>query len=428
MRIVIWHGYLLGGTGSNVYTRSLARAWQNLGHEVTVICQDPHPERFDLGGAAVLRPDIGAVLPVFVLDRYEGVQARLLPELSVAERDNFVERNAAAVRDLPADFVFANHVLLGAPVGAAAGHPFAVKAHGSELEFAMRGNADLCAWARKTLGGARLVVAGSEHIRKVLDEVPGRGDYSDRVRVTPPGVDVETLVPATQESALAALLEECRRDPPNPAERHDERRPDPDNAQRLAGFLAQGEPVVLYVGKLSDEKGVALLLRAVGRLRARAVIVGFGPARPDLEALVAAAGGADRVLFTGPLEHRHLAHLWPLAHVSVVPSIFPEAFGMVAAEAASCGSLPLVAHHSGLAEIAAGLAAEYPPSYRHLAAFTKGDLDDLTGKLGELLALPRERWLQLSAAARRAAVERWSWRRVADEILHAMAASGNNRA
>jgi predicted alpha/beta-fold hydrolase len=42
VRIVIWHGYLLGGTGSNVYARSLARAWRRLGHEVTVICQDPH--------------------------------------------------------------------------------------------------------------------------------------------------------------------------------------------------------------------------------------------------------------------------------------------------------------------------------------------------------------------------------------------------
>jgi glycosyltransferase involved in cell wall biosynthesis len=241
-------------------------------------------------------------------------------------------------------------------------------------------------------------------------------------------VDVEALIPTSREVALAALREECRRDPPNPPERHDERRPDPDNAERLAGFFAQDDPVVLYVGKLSDEKGVALLLRAVGRLGARAVIVGFGPARSGLEALVAAAGCADRVLFTGPLEHRHLAHLWPLAHVSVVPSIFPEAFGMVAAEAASCGSLPLVAHHSGLAEIAAGLAAEYPPSYRHLAAFAKGDVDDLTGKLGELLALPRERWLQLSAAARRAAVRRWSWQRVADEILHAMAGEGNDRA
>jgi hypothetical protein len=45
VRILIWHGYLLGGTGSNVYTRALAREWSRLGHEVIVVCQERHPER-----------------------------------------------------------------------------------------------------------------------------------------------------------------------------------------------------------------------------------------------------------------------------------------------------------------------------------------------------------------------------------------------
>ena len=59
MRILLWHGYLLGGTGSNVYTRALAREWSRAGHDVTVICQEPHPERYDLGGAKVFRPNVG---------------------------------------------------------------------------------------------------------------------------------------------------------------------------------------------------------------------------------------------------------------------------------------------------------------------------------------------------------------------------------
>src|SRR5687768_13148925 len=140
VKILLWHGYLLGGTGSNVYTRSLARAWRALGHEVVVFSQDPHPEAFDLGGAQVVRPDIDGRLPVFVLDRYEDADPKLLPEMPEEERARFVERNAAAVREhLPADLVFTNHLLLGGPVGAAVGVPYAVKAHGSELEFSMRG-------------------------------------------------------------------------------------------------------------------------------------------------------------------------------------------------------------------------------------------------------------------------------------------------
>ena len=44
MRILLWHGYLLGGTGSNVYTRQLARAWMQAGHDVTVFSQEPQPD------------------------------------------------------------------------------------------------------------------------------------------------------------------------------------------------------------------------------------------------------------------------------------------------------------------------------------------------------------------------------------------------
>src|SRR5215210_5232845 len=148
-RILLWHGYLLGGTGSNVYTRALAREWRRAGHDVTVLSQEAHPDRFDLGGAATVRPDVRGLLPVFVLDRYEGYEVKLVQDCTRAELEEWVERNAAAVRELlPADLVFANHVLLGGPVGAACGARFGVKAHGSELEYSMRGNAELERWGR----------------------------------------------------------------------------------------------------------------------------------------------------------------------------------------------------------------------------------------------------------------------------------------
>jgi glycosyltransferase involved in cell wall biosynthesis len=407
VRILLWHGYLLGGTGSNVYTRSLARAWSLAGNDVVVFSQEPRPELYDLGGASTVRPEIGGLLPTFVLDRYEGLEARLLPDLTAAESERYVELNAEALRNhLPADLVFANHVLLGGPVAAATGARHAVKAHGSELEYAIRGNRELAAWARESLRGAEAVFVGSEHIREVLDDLVG---HVDRVYEVPPGVDVEEFRPEPRDEALAALLEEARRDPPNDG---DERLPDEDNADRFARFFEAEEQTVLYFGKLLYNKGVHLLLEALQNLDARAIIVGFGDYRAELEA--AAPPGT---LFTGALEHRHLRHLLPLADVAVVPSVFPEAFGMVAAEAAAAGCPPLVARHSGLQEIAEGLEAEYPPEHRELTSFAKGDVEDLTGKLQRLLSLSAGERKRLGEAARRAAVERWSWRSVAERLL-----------
>ena len=414
MRIVIWHGYLLGGTGSNVYTRALAREWARAGHEVTVVCQERGQDHYDLGGARVVRPELpGRLLPVFVLDRYEGLEPRLLQELTGEERDAYVEANAAALREhLPADAMLTNHALLGGPVGAATGHPFGVKVHGSELEYSMRGNAELAAWGRSSLAAARAVFVGSAHIGRALAEVVGP---VERVHEVPPGVDVDAFRPRPRAAALAALLAEARRDPPN-AGNAEERLPDDRNAERLERFFAREEPTVLYVGKLIPQKGVHLLLEALRRLGTRGVVVGFGPQRAELER--AAPPGT---LFTGALEHRHIVHLLPLADALVVPSVFPEAFGMVAAEAAAAGTPPLVARHTGLAEVAAGLEAEYPENVRHLASFTTDDADALTEKLRLLLALPREERVELGAAARRATESAWSWSSVADRLLAALA-------
>jgi glycosyltransferase involved in cell wall biosynthesis len=414
VRIVIWHGYLLGGTGSNVYTRALAREWARAGHDVTVVCQEREPDRFDLGGARVIRPELpGRLLPVFVLDRYEGLEPRLLQELTVEEREAYVEANAATLAEhLPADALLTNHALLGGPVGAATGHSFGVKVHGSELEYSMRGNAELAAWGRRSLAEAAAVFVGSAHIGRALAEVVGP---VERVHEVPPGVDVDAFRPRPRDEALPGLLEEARRDPPNPGNA-EERLPDEGNAARFERFFASDEPTVLYLGKLIPQKGVGLLLEALHRLGTRGVVVGFGPQRTELERSAPAG-----TLFTGALEHRHLVHLLPLADVLVVPSVFPEAFGMVAAEAAAAGTPPLVARHSGLAEVAAGLEAEYPEALRHLAGFANGDVGSLTQKLRLLLALRREERAELATAARRATEHAWSWTSVAERLLTPLA-------
>jgi glycosyltransferase involved in cell wall biosynthesis len=407
--ITLWHGYLLGGTGSNVYSRALAREWSRAGHEVTVVCQERAPEQYDLGGARVVVPELpGGLLPVFVLDRYAGLEPKLLQDFTEGEREAYVDANAAVLRELPADVLFTNHVLMGGPVGERTGFPFRVKAHGSELEYSMRGRPELEHLGAHALAAADATFVGSAHIRAVLEEVVG---HVEHVHEVPPGVDVDEFRLRPRDEALAALIDEARNDSPNPGNR-EERQPDEGNVERLTSFFAGDERTVVYFGKLIEQKGVQVLLEAMHGVDARLVVVGFGPYRETLERLA-----PERTLFTGPLEHRHLVQLLPLADATVVPSIFPEAFGMVAAEAAAAGSPPLVARHSGLAEVAAGLEEEYPEQFHGLASFTSGDAADLRAKLTAILTLSQTEHDELRRAARQAVVDRWSWASVAGRLL-----------
>ena len=242
----------------------------------------------------------------------------------------------------------------------------------------------------------------------MLEEVVG---HVDRVEIVPPGVDVDEFRPESREEALAALLEEARADPPNPGN-GDERLPDEGNADRFARFFADERPTVVYFGKLIENKGVQVLLEALAGLDARAVVVGFGDFREQLEGLAPLG-----TLFTGALEHRHLRHLLPLCDVAVVPSIFPEAFGMVAAEAAAAGVLPVVSAHSGLAEVAAGIGEEVGPEATAFLSFPAGNSVELRERLAAILALPEGRRRELGLAARRAVEQRWSWTVVAERLL-----------
>src|SRR3954451_6377257 len=102
MKVLIFHGYLLRGTGSNVYNASLAAALARAGHEVHLLCQDRDPPDFSVdggGSVTVHRPDIGGLLPVFVRDEYEGFEVRTFAELTDAQLDRYLDANVEAVRD-----------------------------------------------------------------------------------------------------------------------------------------------------------------------------------------------------------------------------------------------------------------------------------------------------------------------------------------
>jgi glycosyltransferase involved in cell wall biosynthesis len=137
----------------------------------------------------------------------------------------------------------------------------------------------------------------------------------------------------------------------------------------------------------------------------------------------AARDAAGSIAFCGRLEHEEVGRLVPATDALVFPSTFPEAFGMVAAEAAAAGVLPLSAAHSGAAEVSRVLAAEMPPRVADLLSFPLDD--DAVRSIAERL----NAWLGLDQStrerARRALAETasrlWSWEGVAQGVLAASA-------
>jgi glycosyltransferase involved in cell wall biosynthesis len=440
MRVLVFHGYMLRGTGSNIYNASLAPALARLGHEVHLLSQD---REVRLPGVHQHVPEIGGLLPVYVRDPYQGFEVKAFPELTEAELDRYLEANVAAVREVASaaggiDLALANHLVMGPAILARAGvAPYAVKVHGSALEYTVKPHRERFGpYAREGAGPANGVLVGSRHTAESLwAALPGLPGLQARTRLGPPGVDVEAFRP-----------------PPGPR-----------------------EPLVAFVGKLIVNKGVDLLLAAWPLVRARhpaarLAVVGYGELEDAVRGMVAALdrgdlgaarelarrghaleGGEEEPLsilsafladpptgypelaraaagsveLIGRLEHDEVAALLPRAEALVMPSTFPEAFGMVAAEAAAAGVLPVSAGHSGMLEVSRQLAAALRPEIASLTSFpvAPGAVGAIAARLCAWLELPEPEREAARATLVETASRLWSWERVARGVL--AAASGD---
>jgi glycosyltransferase involved in cell wall biosynthesis len=372
------------------------------------------------------------------------------------------------------DVVITGHAIPGGVVGkrAVGGRNFVTTIHGSDVEYAIRLQPRYRRLAAEGLLEAAAVTGSSRDvIMRCAQLVPG---VEQLAHVIPPGVDAARFRPRPRDEALLDLAgrldadPETRRGRPSSldedvrraceardgealdalAHAYDQTVPDPAAGARLRS-LSTGHPIVGYLGKLIPQKGVELMLQAhrTAHHEAHALVVGFGSYREWLAALAIALERGDaealawlrevreipieavpepgartgerNVTFTGRLDHRYAPDALAAMDVLVVPSILPEAFGMVAAEGAAAGALPLVARHSGLGEVGAALEAAI--GRPGLLTFEPGPgaVARLASALDRVLELPAAERDELRAAVSAFVGREWTWDRTASGLLAA---------
>ena len=357
--ICILHGYLLEGSGSNLWTRCVVESLCLEGHTVQLVCQEPYPDRYDCIGEAwryhedgraeqmftrdvpypgrciMHKPQLGHTLPVYVWDKYDEYP-NVVPmvNLSDAEIESYIERNVDVVRQVVetrgVTAMHANHAVLmsvvAQRVSAQTGVPFAIMPHGSALEYAVKPDARFHAYATSAFNDARHIFVHGEEMRsRVATILPGVTDLDAKFSVLPLGVHTAQFAPVPRErrrekmgrfwnaiselprgrqpGQLDEMLERVQAASDTDGLRaaltsipYETKAPDADLEEKLQEVDWEHDAVLLYVGRLISAKGVQSGLAALP--------------------LILAQDSGVRLLLVGhgPLREPMEAFVWALEH------------------------------------------------------------------------------------------------------------------
>ncbi len=539
--ICILHGYLLEGSGSNLWTRSIIQSLCRQGKTVHLMCQENHPEIYDFIGTVIdyhqdgsmetvlkretpysgrcimHKPYIGPTLPVYVWDRYEEFSdVQPMIRLSDEQISAYVENNVRVLTHIVKNHgirvIHANHAVLMSVAAQRMydlfGIPYAVMPHGSALEYTVKKDRRFFKMAMEAFEKARLIfVIGKEIRNRVTAMFPMIDGIEAKMTDLNLGVDTDLFKPLprnlrdqhikalgqaltdvprgkttlmcsrmeqklfsemTQSELMNAIRENSDYNPKNT---------DRDAEEALSAINWHQDRVILYVGRLISGKGIHLILAALPFIfqkhaQAKMVIVGHGPLREPLEALVfALANGMrtlaenivqwgaesegvgkepfreiqfyfaqleadslldtyfeaaknhirkDRIVFTGYLKHKELCYLFPSCDVAIFPSVVAEAGPLVFLEAMASGCFPMGAYHAGMAASIDSVAGSIPD---HVLELMKLRVDekyivaDIAANVQRALNIDEDS----KATLRKIAVEKYDWqtvsKRLADNLV-----------
>ena len=331
MRILMINHFPLEGSGSGTYTKNLAMQLAGMGHEVCIIMPENtqdfpryegiafHPVYFTGEGNAPLDA-LPFNFPCFTTHPRSTVA---FGDLSEVQLNSYIQAFRSAIEDeivqFKPDVVHGQHVWILPSLAVGYGVPLVLTAHGTDL-MGVRSWPALRPFAVRAIQAASCVVCVSKDNEQLVREV------------FPESADKLVLMSNGYNPAIFKPLKL-------------------DAMQVLApyGVDAAGKRIVLFAGKLTNFKGVDVLLDAAARYEDAApdaitVLAGDGELRGALEDQ-ARRLGLQRVHFLGNVSQDELCRLYNIADVDLVPSR-REAFGLVAVEAMACGT-PVVATNEG---------------------------------------------------------------------------------
>jgi glycosyltransferase involved in cell wall biosynthesis len=318
--IALLHGYLLEGSGSNLWTRSIIQSLCQNGETIHLMCQENHPELYDFicettlyypngrketlmqrkpvypGKCILHKPKLGNTLPVYVKDKYEefsNPQPMVL--LQTEEIESYLESNiqvlARIVEAFKISAILANHAVLMSVVAQRVagkyGIPYAIMPHGSAIEYAVKKDSRFFKYAEDAFDEARRIyVIGKEIRKRVKDLFPALTALEKKMMELNLGVDTSlfNMVPVSRRRAkideLSGLLKEVKRGKTSEQERFLQNRlkadltieelqqllsiaslynaklPDESLEEKLQVIDWEHDKVILYVGRLIASKGL----------------------------------------------------------------------------------------------------------------------------------------------------------------------------
>jgi len=359
LRLAIYHGYELSGSGSNEYTRYLARTLAALGHDISLICHEPNPAVFRFvsratsysvegeprllfrrdgdgpGSVALHQLPRTSCYPVYLEDKQRAGNVKAFPELTATELNEYHAAGAAvverAILDDRCELLHVNHLVYQARIALdacrRAGVPYYIVPHGSSIEYTVRRDPRYVDAARRAILGSTGLVWISPEVRdRVLGLFPDlRSEILDRSRSVGVGTDTSLFQPlapderpgafselaaaharggktAKQRSELRRLLdggeiESVRRY----RDAYDHKLPD-DDLPAILDRIPPEDDLLLFVGALTCGKGVQSLIAAMPGIldrnpRAHLLIVGSGSYREVLEALTHSLSSGNEDLY-----------------------------------------------------------------------------------------------------------------------------------